>query len=153
MLLSKNRKALFNYQIIEKYIAGLVLYGYEVKSIKEGNVSFEGSYIKYQNDELFLINLYIGKYSKQSKVISHEYDSKRPRKLILNKKEILEIKKELDQKGKTAVPLALILKNNKIKLEIATVKGKKEFEKKQTAKEKQQQKDLDAQIKQIAHKF
>lgn len=147
MLISKNRKALFNYEVVKKYIAGIVLHGYEVKSIKEGNVSFEGSYIKYINDELFLINLYIGKYSKQSKVISHEVDYKRNRKLILNKKEILEIKKELDQKGKSAVPLAVLLKNNKIKIEIATVKGKKEFEKKQTAKEKQLKKDLDKEIK------
>ena len=146
MLLSKNRKALFNYEIVEKYMAGVVLHGYEVKAIREGNVNFEGSYIKIENNEVFLINLYIGKYSKQSKNKA-ETDPKRPRKLILNRREIYEIEKEISQKGKSAVPLALLLKNNIIKLEMAVVKGKKEFEKKQTAKEKQIQKDLAKEVK------
>lgn len=146
MLLSKNRKALFNYEIVEKYTAGMVLFGYEVKAIREGNVNFEGSYIKIENEEAFLVNLYIGKFSKQSKN-KGETDPKRIRKLILNKREIIEIQKEIMQKGKSAVPLALVLKNNMIKLEMATVKGKKEFEKKQTAKEKQIQKDLDKERK------
>jgi len=147
MLLSKNRKALFNYEIIEKYITGIVLYGYEVKAIKEGNINFEGSYIKFENDGLYLINLYIGKYSKQSKIINHEFNPKRSRKLILNKKEIIEIQKELDQKGKTAIPLSVLIKNGKIKLEISTVKGKKDYEKKQVAKDKQIKKDLENQVK------
>jgi len=146
MLLSKNRKALFNYEIVEKYMAGVVLHGYEVKAIREGNVNFEGSYIKIENEEVFLINLYIGKYSKQSKNKA-DTDPKRPRKLILKKREIQEINKEIAQKGKTAVPLALLLKNNMIKLEIAVVKGKKEFEKKVTAKDKQIQKDLAIETK------
>lgn len=146
MLLSKNRKALFNYEIVEKYMAGVVLHGYEVKAIREGNVNFEGSYIKIDKNEVFLINLYIGKYSKQSKNKA-ETDPKRPRKLILNRREIYEIEKEISQKGKSAVPLALLLKNNMIKLEMAVVKGKKEFEKKQTAKEKQIQKDLAKEVK------
>jgi len=146
MLLSKNRKALFNYQIVEKYTAGIVLHGYEVKAMREGNINFEGSYIKVENSEAFLINLYIGRYSKQSKN-KVETDPKRPRKLILNKKEIVEIEKEVSQKGKTAVPLALILKNNMVKLEMAVVKGKKEFEKKQTVKERQIKKDLDVEAK------
>ena len=146
MLLSKNRKALFNYQIVEKYTAGIVLHGYEVKAMREGNINFEGSYIKVENSETFLINLYIGRYSKQSKN-KVETDPKRPRKLILNKKEIVEIEKEVSQKPKTAVPLALILKNNMVKLEMAVVKGKKEFEKKQTVKERQIKKDLDVEAK------
>ena len=80
MLISKNRKALFNYEIVEKYTAGIALFGYEVKAIKEGNVNFEGSYIKVENEEVFLVNLYIGKYSKQSKSIT-DTDQKRKRKL------------------------------------------------------------------------
>jgi len=146
MLLSKNRKALFNYQIVEKYIAGVVLYGYEVKAIREGNVNFEGSYIKVDHDEVYILNLYVGRYSKQSKN-KGETDPKRPRKLILNKKEIEEIQREISQKGKTAVPLALILRNNKVKLELAIVKGKKEFEKKQTAKDRQVKRDLEIEAK------
>jgi len=146
MLLSKNRKALFNYEVVEKYVAGIVLFGYEVKAIREGNVNFEGSYIKEENNELFVINLYVGKYSKQSKNKA-ETDPKRPRKLILNRREILGIHRAISEKGKTAVPLALILKNNLLKLELAVVKGKKDFEKKVTAKEKQIKKDLDVEMK------
>ena len=146
MLLSKNRKALFSYQIVERYIAGIVLHGYEVKAIRERKVSFEGSYIKEENDEIYVMNMHVGKYSKQSKN-KIETDLKRPRKLILNKKEIEAITKNISQKGKTAVPLALILRNGKIKLELAVVKGKKEYEKKHTAKDRQIKKDLDKEIK------
>jgi len=140
-LLAKNRKALFNHSIIERYDAGVVLKGYEVKAIREGKVDFEGSYVRVIKGEVFLTNLKIGRYSKQSKEISPQ-DETRDRKLLLNKNEIKGINRELSEKGKTAVPLALVLSNNKIKLELAVVKGKKEFEKKQTAKERQLKKDM-----------
>ena len=147
-LLSKNRKALFNHSIIDRYDAGIVLKGYEVKAIREGKVDFEGSYVRLIKGEVFLTNLKIGRYSKQSKEISPR-DEKRDRKLLLNKNEIKEINRELSEKGKTAVPLALIMSNNKIKLELAVVKGKKEFEKRQTAKERQLRKDMEIEKKQF----
>ncbi len=147
-LLAKNRKALFNHSIIDRYDAGIVLKGYEVKAIREGKVDFEGSYVRLIKGEVFLTNLKIGRYSKQSKEISPR-DEKRDRKLLLNKNEIKEINRELSEKGKTAVPLALIMSNNKIKLELAVVKGKKEFEKKQTAKERQLKKDMEIEKKQF----
>ena len=147
-LLAKNRKALFNHSIIDRYDAGIVLKGYEVKAIREGKVDFEGSYVRLIKGEVFLTNLKIGRYSKQSKEISPQ-DEKRDRKLLLNKNEIKEINRELSEKGKTAVPLALVLSNNKIKLELAVVKGKKEFEKKQTAKERQLKKDMEMDKKQL----
>lgn len=145
-LLSKNRKALFNHSIISRFGAGVVLKGYEVKAIREGKVDFEGSYVRVIKNEVYITNLKIGRYSKQSKEISPQ-DEKRDRKLLLNKNEIAEINRELSEKGKTAVPLALVLFNNKIKLELAVVKGKKEFEKKQTAKERQIRKDLEVERK------
>lgn len=145
-LLSKNRKALFNHSIISRFDAGVVLKGYEVKAIREGKVDFEGSYVRVIKNEVYITNLKIGRYSKQSKEISLQ-DEKRDRKLLLNKNEIAEINRELSEKGKTAIPLALVLFNNKIKLELAVVKGKKEFEKKQTAKERQIRKDLDVERK------
>ena len=145
-LLAKNRKALFNHSIISRFDAGVVLKGYEVKAIREGKVDFEGSYIRIIKNEVYVTNLKIGRYSKQSKEISPQ-DERRDRKLLLNKNEIAEINRELSEKGKTAIPLALVLSNNKIKLELAIVKGKKEFEKKQTAKEKQIRKDLDVERK------
>lgn len=145
-LLAKNRKAMFNHSIVSRFDAGVVLKGYEVKAIREGKVDFEGSYVRVIKNEVYITNLKIGRYSKQSKEISPQ-DEKRDRKLLLNKNEIAEINRELSEKGKTAIPLALILFNNKIKLELAVVKGKKEFEKKQTAKERQIRKDLEVERK------
>jgi len=92
--------------------------------------------------------MYIGKYSKQSKDFN-EYEARRTRNLLLNKNEILKIVREIAQKGKTAVPLSLLLDKGKIKLEFAVVKGKKEYEKKQTAKERQIKKDLERETKTI----
>ncbi len=141
MLLAKNRKALFNYEIIEKYVAGVMLTGYEVKAIKERQVSFEGAFIKIEHEEAFLLNLHIGRYSKQAQKVD-EFAQKRPRKLLLNRQEIEEITREVQEKGKTIVPIAFILKNNLVKLELAVVKGRKKYEKKQVAKTRQVEKDL-----------
>jgi len=147
-LLAKNRKALFNHSVISRFDAGIVLKGHEVKAIREGKVDFEGSYIKVIKKEVYAVNLKIGKYSKQSKESSAEAE-KRDKKLLLNKNEIAEVNRELLEKGKTAAPLALVLSNNKIKLEFAVVKGKKEFEKKQTAKERQIRKDMKIEEKEF----
>lgn len=141
MLIAKNRKALFNFEIIEKYTAGIVLEGYEVKAIKDRQVSFEGAYVKVERNEAFLINMHIGRYSKQTQK-PDEIKEKRPRKLLLNKKEIYQIIRQTQEKGKTVVPLALVLQNNLVKLELAVVKGRKKYEKKQVAKTRQVEKDL-----------
>ncbi len=146
MLLAKNRRALHDFSIIEKYTAGIELKGYEVKAIREGKVSFEGAFIELRGGDVWVNNLYIGPYSKQSQDIS-EYDEKAARRLLLNASEISQIARQLQEKGKTAVPLALILRNNLIKLELAVVKGKKEFEKKQVAKERQIKRDLDMEAR------
>lgn len=148
LLLAKNRKAMFNHTLLERYSAGIVLKGYEVKAIREGKADFEGSYIKLVNGIPNVTNLYIGKYSKQSKT-SEKFDEKRSRPLLLNKKEISDITRDLSEKGKTAVPLALVMQHGKIKLEFAVVKGKKEFEKKQTAKDRQIKIDLAKESKEI----
>jgi len=147
-LLAKNRKALFNHSIISRFDAGIVLKGYEVKAIREGKVDFEGSYVRVIKSEVYVTNLKIGRYSKQSKEVTSQ-DEKRDRKLLLNKNEIAEINRDLFEKGNTAVPLALVISNNKIKLEFAVVKGKKEFEKKQTAKERQIRKDMEIEKKEF----
>lgn len=146
MLLHKNKKALFNYEVIEKYIAGISLYGYEVKAIKEKNISFEGAYITVQQGDIFVTGMNIGKYSKQSQ----EYDdqtSRRARRLLLNKNEIAQIIRYISEKGNTAVPLALLLQHGKIKLELAVVKGRKKHEKKVLLKERQIKSDLQKLIR------
>lgn len=145
MLLAKNRKALYNNVLVEKFVAGIVLRGYEVKAIREGKVNFEGAYIAIKGGKVFVVNMHIGRYSKQSQDISDD-ETQRQRQLLLSKDEIDKLTKELRQKGKTAVPLALILQNNLIKLELATVKGRKDYEKKHLEKERQIQKDLKKDI-------
>ena len=147
-VLAKNRKALYNFSVIETYVAGIVLKGYEVKALREGKVSFEGSYVEGEGGELYVVNLYIGRYSKQSKNFVEE-DAKRSRKLLLNKNETSEVLRDISEKGKTAVPLALILKNGLVKLEFAVAKGKREFEKKVVTKDRQIQLDLARESKEI----
>ncbi|OGC45208.1 SsrA-binding protein [candidate division WWE3 bacterium RBG_19FT_COMBO_34_6] len=139
MLLIKNRKALFNNELIETLVAGIVLWGYEVKAVREGNVSFEGSYVGYEGNDILLYNCNIGRYSKQ---FQDNSNAKRPRKLLLNKFEQNRLKAELAQKGRTAVPLSFFLKNNLIKLEFALVKGRKKYEQRQLLKKRQIEKDL-----------
>jgi SsrA-binding protein len=148
MLLVKNRSALHDHTLISEYFAGIVLKGSEVKSIREKHVSFEGSYIQILGGIPVIVNLQISAYSKQGKDVNPQ-DATRSRKLLLNKKEILEITRELDQKGRTAIPLALVLVNNLIKLEFAVVKGKKEYEKKAVAKDRQVLRDLEIEVKSI----
>jgi SsrA-binding protein len=148
MLISKNRKALFDHELLEKFTAGMILRGYEVKAIKENKANFEGSYVQLIEGEPFVVNMYIGRYSKQSTEFN-ELDARRNKKLLLNKNEIDKIAREVSQKGKTAVPLALILDKGKIRLEFAIVRGQKEFEKKQVAKERQIQKDLAKETKEL----
>ena len=147
MLIAKNRKALFKHEIIDKYLAGIELKGYEVKAIKEKNVSFEGAYVEIKDGQTYVNNLHIGKYSKQSQKYEPE-QSRRPRRLLLKKEEIRKIKREIDGKGKTAVPLALLLKHGKIKIEIAVVKGRKKHEKKGILKKRQAEIDLRKEAKQ-----
>jgi SsrA-binding protein len=148
MLLAKNRKALHNYEIIEKYLAGIQLEGYEVKAVREKKVSFEGSYIRLDGSDAYVVNMHIGHYSKQSQK-PDETREKRPRRLLLNKREIEQIARQIHEKGKTVVPIALVLRHNLIKLEIAVVKGRKEYEKKQVAKKRQVEKDLEKQRKNL----
>jgi SsrA-binding protein len=148
LLLAKNRKAMFNHTLLEKYSAGIVLKGYEVKAIREGKVDFEGSYIKPIDGVMSLVSLYIGKYSKQSK-ISEKFEEKRTRPLLLNKKETADINRYLLEKGKTAIPTALVMQHGKIKVEFAVVKGKKEFEKKQVTKDRQIKIDLAKESKEM----
>jgi len=147
MLIAKNRKAHFNHQIVEKFLAGVELKGYEVKAIKENKVAFEGAYVNVTDGQVFVQNLHVGKYSKQSQEYN-EQESRRPRKLLLHKQEIKKLQKEIAEKGKTAIPLALLLKRGKVKLEFAIVKGRKKHEKKQLLKKRQMEIDLRKDAKQ-----
>lgn len=141
MALAFNRKALHEYEVIDKYKAGIVLFGHEVKAVREGRVDFGDSYVKFLSNKPVILNLHIGPYSKQGDIIgSHE--ERRTRGLLLNKKEVEQLLSKVKEKGLSIVPLQLINDHGLIKLEIALAKGKKNIDKKRSLKEKQQERDL-----------
>lgn len=148
MILTSNRKAFHDFQILDTFKAGIKLKGYEAKSLREGKGRLEGSYVVKLQDGLYLTNFHITRYSKISQKIE-DSDLSRSRKLLLNKREISKIVSEISQKGKSCVPIHLHMDHGLFKVEIAIVKGKKEFEKKVTAKEKQEKRDLERAKKAI----
>lgn len=137
-LLLKNRRAFYEYEILKKYEAGVVLTGPEVKSLRNKSGSFAGSYVKIMTGEAWLINTQISPYKFAD---NSNYDPKRRRKLLLHKKEIAELIRETEHSSRTIVPLTFVLKGNHIKLELALARGKKQHDKRRALKEKAQKRD------------
>lgn len=132
----KNRKASFEFTLINSYSAGIVLTGSEVKSIRAGHVNFTDSFCIIDNDEIFIKNLHIEEY-KNSGYVTH--DPNRLKKLLLKKQEIYKLKKEVTQRGITIIPIELFNdERNKFKVRISTGKGKKLYDKRQSIKEREQ---------------
>ncbi len=150
MIILENRKARHNYEIIKKYTAGIKLLGEEVKALREGKGTFRGAYVKPIKGDIYLINFNLQKYTKSS---NPNYNPKRARKLLLKKKEIREITSELNNKGRTAIPLKIFLKNNLFKLDLAIAKGLGKSQKKQKLKEKQIERDIQRELKSIRNQF
>ncbi|MCL2556008.1 MAG: SsrA-binding protein SmpB [Firmicutes bacterium] len=143
-IIEKNKKAFFDYEIEEKYEAGIVLKGWEVKSIKAGDVSLKESFCFVFGGEVFLKNAHIAPYKMG--VAFEKQDSRQDRKLLLNKREINKLIGKIKEKGLTVVPLMIYLKNGRIKMEIALAKGKKLFDKKQSIKEKDIKRDQEREM-------
>lgn len=146
-IFAKNKRAFFDYEILEKYEAGIKLLGLEVKSVKKGNISLKGSFIVIKHSEVYLINATITPY--QQKNTPYDYNPKRTRKLLLKKEEIKTLIGKTSQKGLTLVPLKVYNKGSKIKIEIALVKSKKKFQKKQKLKEKDIEREIEKEIKKL----
>lgn len=138
-IITTNKKARFNYQIIETYEAGIVLLGSEVKSIRAGNVSLAESFISFKNNEAFLQNSNIQAFQASS-YNGHEPD--RLRKLLLHELELIKIASKVAEKGLTAVPLKMYFKNGYIKVEIGLGKGKNLRDKRQTIKDRDSQREI-----------
>lgn len=132
-VISKNRKALFEYFILEKFEAGIALMGSEIKSIRAGKVSLQEAYIKLDEQQAWLVNAHIASYQAAS---YSDHDPKRPRRLLLHKKEIWLMWNEVRQKGVTVIPVSMYLKDGKAKLEIALAKGKKLYDKRRDIADK-----------------
>ena len=143
-IIAKNRKAFHDYHIIHKYESGIVLLGSEVKSIRESRISIKESYIRFIKNELFAVGMNISEYSNQG-YTSH--DPQRVKKLLLNKKELREIKGYIDLKGYTIVPTSVYLKNGKIKVEFGVAKGKKLWDKRRDKMDKDIKRDIARQMK------
>ena len=143
---AKNRKALRNYTFVTKFIAGIKLHGYEVKAIREGKANLEGSYVLVEDGQAQVFNLFIGKYSKYGESYSDQ-QARRARQLLLTADEIEKIRRSLQQKGKAAVPLSLLLQHNLVKLEVGIGVHAKKLDKKAVEKEQQKEREIDREIK------
>lgn len=140
----KNKKARFEYEILDKYIAGIKLAGTEIKSIREGKASIAESFCEFQEDELFVINMTIQEYSHAT---YFNHNPKSSRKLLLNRRELNKLHKEVRNSGLTIVPLRLFINDRGLaKMQIALAKGKKLYDKRETIKERDTKKRL-GQIK------
>lgn len=143
--LAENKKAYFNYEILEKFEAGVSLIGQEVKSIKTRRVNLAGSYVILKDEEVFWIGADIPPY--QPKNAPLDYNPQRSRKLLLKKSEIKYLIGKSKQKGLTLIPLKLYTKNGKIKLEFAIVKGKKKFDKRELINRREIEREIKRELK------
>ena len=144
MIVVENRKARAEYEFLEKYQAGIVLSGAEVKSLRLKSGSLQGSFVKVINRELFLINAQITPY----KFARHEEeDSRRSRKLLVRKSELIHLQEAIQQKGKTLIPLSFELVQNKIKLNFAIARGKKIHERREELKKRDIQREVNREMK------
>ncbi|MDA8053888.1 MAG: SsrA-binding protein SmpB [Deltaproteobacteria bacterium] len=143
-ILSDNRKASFLYEILEKYEAGIALYGPEIKSIKSGKVNLSDGYVVIKNGEALLLNVHISPYEKAAR---ENKDPLRTRVLLLHKNEIMRLYGKTKEKNLTIIPLKIYLKSGRAKVEIALVKGKKIYDKRASIKEKEQKREVERIIK------
>ncbi|WP_319226585.1 MULTISPECIES: SsrA-binding protein SmpB [Draconibacterium] len=141
----KNRKASFNYELIERFVAGLKLVGTEIKSIRNGKVNLTDAYCTLIRGEMYVINLHIAEYELGT---INNHIAKRDRKLLLNKKEIEKLDKKVKESGLTIVPTKLFVNDRGLaKLEIALARGKKTYDKRETLKSKDAKRDIDRAMK------
>lgn len=138
-IIGTNRKANFQYEILNRYEAGLVLLGTEVKSLRESKVNLQDSYGKFIKDELWLLNCHISEF-KYGNINNH--DPIRKRKLLLNKRELKKIRAQLEEKGLTLVPTKIYFKDSLVKVEMAIAKGKKMYDKRQSIKQRETERKL-----------
>jgi len=144
MIEINNRKAKYDYEILDTIEAGIVLTGTEIKSIKNGMANLKDSYAIIKNGEIFLLNMHISHY-EQGNIFNH--DETRTRKLLLHKKEILKLNDKVSMLGYTLVPIKLYFKKNKAKILVGIAKGKKNYDKREAIKKKDIQRDIDKQMK------
>ena len=143
-LIASNKKAFHDYHILDKFEAGVVLTGTEVKSLRDGKANLKDSYVLVRNGEAFLFNTHISPYTHGNR---ENHDPVRNRKLLLHKREIEKLAAEVVQKGLTVVPLQMYFKSGRVKVEIGVAKGKQLHDKRSSEKEKEGKRDVEAAMK------
>ena len=140
MSIVTNRKAFYEYHVLEEFEAGIMLLGSEVKSIRMGNVTLTDSFIYLKSGEVWIKNFKVARYKQTHFAEKHEEN--RDKKLLLTKVQIIKISRMMEDKGTTCVPLSVFSKNNKLKVKIGVVKGKKLYDKRQSIKERDIKREL-----------
>jgi len=138
-IIAQNKKAYFNYSVEEKIECGVVLVGTEVKSVKAGNVSFADSFALIENNEVWMQNFQIAEYSYSS---VYNHSPERRKKLLLHKDQIKRLRRKIEEKGFTLVPLDFYLKDGRVKVTLGVCKGKKQFDKRASIKERDVNRDI-----------
>ncbi|MCD4651501.1 MAG: SsrA-binding protein SmpB [Candidatus Cloacimonetes bacterium] len=142
-----NRRASHDYFFLDEIEAGIVLVGTEIKSIREGKVNFRDSYARFENNEAWLVNLHISPYEKGT-CFNHE--PRRPRKLLLHKREIRRLRKKVDEQGLTVVPKEIYINDNGLcKVLLALAKGKHTYDKRESIREKDVEREQKRRLKEI----
>ena len=144
-IIAVNRKARHEYFIVDEYEAGLVLKGTEVKSLRLGKVNLKDSYANIKNGEVFVYQIHIGPYPF---AYYNNHDPLRPRKLLLHKREIKRLYGKVNEKGHNLIPLKIYFKKGKAKLTLALAKGKRKYDKREAIKRRDEQRDMEREIKQ-----
>ena len=139
-IIAQNKKAFHDYEISDRFEAGLVLLGTEVKSLREGRANLKDSYARVKKEEVFLYGLHISPYTHAS---FDNHDPERVRKLLLHKSEIKRLQGKTQERGFSLVPLKVYFKNGRAKIEIALARGKKEYDKRESIKRKEENRELD----------
>lgn len=141
----KNKKAYFKFEFIDRFTAGIVLLGTEIKSIRDGMINFSDSYCVFRDGELWVTGIHIAEYSMGT---CNNHEPKRDRKLLLNRREIIKLLKKVSEKGLTIVPVGLTINEKGLaKLDIALARGKKTHDKREDIKTKDNKRDMDRAIK------
>jgi SsrA-binding protein len=138
-----NRKAYHDYFVLERLECGIALVGSEVKSVRRGGVNLRHSYALFRGSELFVLGMSIAQY-KESGVSGHE--PQRPRKLLAHKRELIKLRSKIEEKGFTLIPLRLYVSKGRVKVEIGLCKGKREYDKRETIKRRDQERDDRRQV-------
>ena len=143
-VIATNRKARHEYHILEKYEGGIVLHGSEVKAIREGKANIKEAYVRFSGKELFVIGMHIGKYSNEG---YSTHTPVRDRKLLLHKRELKKMRKMVDEKGKTLIPLSIYFKGGNVKVEFGLAQGKKLWDKRKAKMDKDVNRQVDRALK------